>query len=168
MIFASMFSVYSYFSEYMTQRFNLTGATISILLVMFGASGVLGNWYAGKLLSARLKRTVLFYPIVLGLSYLLLQVTHPSILLIGVIIILWGAAHTSGLIVSQVWLTSESPEAPEFSNTLYVSFSNMGVTLGTAFGGWILAGPGIYDIVFGGILFAFLAFLCIFVRIQYL
>ena len=35
-----------------------------------------------------------------------------------------GAAHTSGLIVTQVWLTSEAPQAPAFATGLYIAFIN--------------------------------------------
>lgn len=32
--------------------------------------------------------------------------------------LLWGAAHISGLIMSQAWLTSSAPQAPEFATNL--------------------------------------------------
>jgi predicted MFS family arabinose efflux permease len=76
-------------------------------------------------------------------------------------VVLWGAVHTSGLIVGQLWLTTEIPEAPEFANSLYVSFSNLGVTIGTAIGGLLITHSGTGDIVWGGYLFAALALICI-------
>ncbi|MDT3425866.1 putative MFS family arabinose efflux permease [Paenibacillus forsythiae] len=164
-IFSSMFSVYSYFSEYLTQRFDMNGALISLMLVVFGISGVLGNWYAGKLLAFQMEKTVFFYPVALGFCYLLLYFVSSSVVLVIAAILLWGAVHTSGLIVSQIWLTSEAQEAPEFANSLYVSFSNLGVTLGTAVGGWFISGLGINEIIGSGLLFAALALACISVKI---
>ncbi|WP_152393302.1 MFS transporter [Paenibacillus guangzhouensis] len=130
-------------------------------MVVFGASGVAGNWYAGKLLGKHLKRTTLLYPIVMAMCYMLLQYAGASLLWLIGIVALWGAVHTSGLIVSQIWLTSEAPEAPEFANSLFVSFSNLGVTIGTAVGGWLIAISGTGEIVLGGILFTALALICI-------
>ena len=82
------------------------------------------------------------------------------------IIIVWGAVFTSGLIASQTWLTSETSEAAEFGNSLFVSFGNLGVTLGTATGGWFLSHFGITEIVWSGMLFLLLAFICITLRIR--
>lgn len=160
-ILAAMFAVYSYFAEFMGQRPGMNGGMVSILLVVFGASGVAGNWYAGKLLGRSLTKTTLLYPVALALCYILLHYTGASLIWIGVIVVLWGAVHTSGLIVSQIWLTSEASEAPEFANSLFVSFSNLGVTIGTAAGGWVIAHAGTGEIIWGGILFAALALLCI-------
>ncbi|BAU28428.1 putative MFS family arabinose efflux permease [Aneurinibacillus soli] len=166
-ILAAMFSVYSYFAEYLGQRFDMSGKLISVMLVIFGVCGVAGNWYAGRLLSYRMLRTVLLYPVALGICYLLLFYIKTSLLLLCGIIIVWGAIHTSGLIVSQIWLTSEAPEAPEFANSLFVSFSNLGVTIGTAIGGWFISRLGITEVVWSGLLFAILSFLCIVVKTIY-
>jgi len=160
-ILAAMFAVYSYFAEYMGQHLNMNGKIVSMLLVVFGASGVVGNWYAGKLLGKHLKRTTLLYPIALAACYILLHYADASLIWLVGIIVLWGAVHTSGLIVSQIWLTSEALEAPEFANSLFVSFSNLGVTIGTAVGGWLIAISGMGEIVWGGILFATIALICV-------
>ncbi|WP_379142454.1 MFS transporter [Paenibacillus sp. sgz500992] len=164
-IFAAMFSVYSYFAEYLGQRSDMSGKLISVMLMIFGISGVAGNWYAGKLLSHRMSKTVLLYPVALGICYLLLYYVETPLILISGIIIVWGAVHTSGLIVSQIWLTSEASEAPEFANSLYVSFSNLGVTMGTAIGGWFISRLGVGEVVWSGLLFVVLSLLCIVVKI---
>lgn len=166
-IFAAMFSVYSYFAEYVGQRSNMGGELISLMLVIFGISGVAGNWYAGKLLSYRMVKTVLLYPVALGICYLLLYYVETSLFLISGIMIMWGAVHTSGLIVSQIWVTSEAQEAPEFANSLYVSFSNLGVTIGTAVGGWFISRLGIGEVVWSGFLFIVVSLLCIVVKSMY-
>ncbi|ODB59583.1 hypothetical protein A7311_11770 [Paenibacillus polymyxa] len=70
-----------------------------------------------------------------------------------IIIIIWGAFFTGGLIVSQTWLTSEASEAPEFANSLFVSFANLGVTIGTTLGGWFLSQMGTHLITWSGVLF---------------
>ncbi|MHC8306369.1 hypothetical protein [Pseudomonas sp. PB3P13] len=98
------------------------------------------------------------HPIMLGASYLILHFfTSPAILPMVLIVLLWGATHTSGLIVTQVWLTSEAPEAPEFVTGLYISFINLGVTLGATAGGWFLARMGMEGTIFSGLVFCALA-----------
>ncbi|WP_232326287.1 hypothetical protein [Xenorhabdus hominickii] len=48
--------------------------------------------------------------------------------------IFWGGLHSAGLVVSQTWIMKEANEAPEFANSLYISFSNLGITIGSITG----------------------------------
>ncbi|MED2258419.1 MFS transporter [Brevibacillus parabrevis] len=165
-ILAALFAVYSYFAEYLAQVTTMDRKVISAMLILFGISAVLGNLQAGKLLSKSVTKTTFFYPIILAMIYLLLffagTYTIPTIMLI----ILWGAVFASGLIISQTWLTSEATKAPEFGNSLFVSFGNLGVAIGSASGGWFLSELGTHHIVWSGVLFLTLAFLCIVLKIK--
>lgn len=166
-IFAAMFSVYSYAAEYLGQVMGMSGQMISIVLVVFGLGGVGGNLLAGRLLGINMLRTTLFQPIILAISFLLLFAgTMPTVPML-MLLILWGAAHTSGLIVTQVWLTSEAPEAPEFANALYISFINLGVSIGSVAGGWFIAAAGMKGTIWSGLLFILLALACITLKIVY-
>ncbi|MFB9324676.1 hypothetical protein ACFFSY_01825 [Paenibacillus aurantiacus] len=82
------------------------------------------------------------------------------------IVLVWGAVFTGGLIISQTWLTSEAREAPEFATSLFVSFGNLGITLGTALGGWFLSHMGTHNITWSGILFLLIALLCIGLKVK--
>lgn len=55
----------------------------------------------------------------------------------------------------------EASEAPEFANSLYMSFSNLGITIGSLTGGWFIARFGTHSVVLSSIIFAILAFLSI-------
>ncbi|MDU9026042.1 MFS transporter [Pseudomonas corrugata] len=158
LIFGAMFSVYSYSAEYLSREAGMSGEVISALLILFGVGGVAGNLLAGRLLSRNKVGTTLMHPIMLGASYLILHFfASPAILPMVLIVVLWGATHTSGLIVTQVWLTSEAPEAPEFVTGLYISFINLGVTLGATAGGWFLARMGMEGTIISGLAFCTLA-----------
>ncbi|NEW08323.1 MFS transporter [Paenibacillus sp. SYP-B3998] len=165
-IMSALFAVYSYFAEYLGKVTNMNGTTISVMLVVFGASGVYGNLQAGKLLSKNIVKTTLAYPLVLGMIYLMLFYAGTYTIPMIIMIIVWGAVFTGGLIISQIWLTSEATEAPEFANSLFVSFSNLGIALGTASGGWFLSKIGTHQIVWSGLLFLMLAFICIGLKIK--
>lgn len=158
LIFAAMFSVYAYAAEYLSQRAAMSGRMISIMLVVFGLGGLLGNLLAGRLLSKSMVKTALLHPVVLASAYLLLYgVVNPALGPMLAIALFWGAAHTSGLIVTQIWLTSEAPEAPEFITGVYISFINLGVTIGSLAGGWFILRFGMQGTIFSGLLFAALA-----------
>ncbi|WP_085718184.1 MFS transporter [Pseudomonas sp. B28(2017)] len=168
LIFAAMFSVYSYSAEYLAKEAGMSAQLISILLVLFGIGGVAGNLYAGKLISQNMVRTTILHPVLLAAAYGLLYLfAGPSLMTMLVIVVIWGATHTSGLIVTQIWLTSEAPQAPEFATAIYISFINLGVTIGSTTGGWFLARMGLQGTLYSGLLFAALAVLVIVVKVLF-
>jgi len=168
-IFGAMFSVYSYAAEYLAHETGSSGETISVLLLVFGIGGVLGNLLAGRCLGLNRSRTVLFYPVVLASAYGVLQVFgSASFMALLPVCFLWGAAHTSGLIVSQVWMTSAAPEAPEFATSLYVSAANLGVVVGSALGGVFITVVGMAGALWSGWMFAALAVVFVALKIRLL
>lgn len=117
------------------------------------------NLAAGRLLGANAARTVLLHPLALAAAYLLLHFCggRATPAAMAFIALFWGAAHTSGLIVAQVWLSAEAQEAPEFAIGVYISAINLGVTVGALAGGWSIARFGMAGAIFSGLLFAALA-----------
>ncbi|MEK4466031.1 MULTISPECIES: MFS transporter [Paenibacillus] len=165
-IFAAMFSVYSYFAEYLGQVTHMNGSWISIMLMAFGIIMIFGNFLFGSLLHKGITKTVIMFPLLYAVTYLFVYYLGSYFLPMVVIIIIWGAVHSGGLIVSQAWLTTEAKEAPEFGNSLFISFSNLGITIGTAIGGWFISHAGIQQLIWIGIMFSLLAFLSIIIKIK--
>ncbi|WP_454832499.1 MFS transporter [Pseudoxanthomonas wuyuanensis] len=166
-VFGAMFSVYSYAAEYLARETGLNGEAISALLVVFGVGGVLGNLLAGRWLGRNLARTVVLYPVVLAVAYgVLLVFGSASLAVLLPVCLLWGAAHTSGLIVSQVWLTSAAPEAPEFATSLYISAANLGVVFGSTLGGAFITCAGMPAALWSGWLFTVLAVAFVILKIR--
>jgi DHA1 family inner membrane transport protein len=165
-IFAAMFSVYSYFAEYLGQVTHMNGSGISIMLMAFGIIMIFGNFLFGSLLHKGITKTVIMFPLLYAVTYLFVYYLGSYFLPMVVIIIIWGAVHSGGLIVSQAWLTTEAKEAPEFGNSLFISFSNLGITIGTAIGGWFISHAGIQQLIWIGIMFSLLAFLSIIIKIK--
>lgn len=165
-VFGAMFSVYSYAAEYLARETRLSSETISLLLVVFGVGGVLGNLLVGRWLGRHRVRTVLLYPIVLAITYGVLHLSgSASLKTMLPVCLLWGAAHTSGLIVSQVWLTSAAPNAPEFATSLYISAANLGVVVGSALGGFFITSVGMQGALWSGWIFAVLTMTFVVLRI---
>jgi len=163
-IFASMFSVYSYYAEYLGQVTRMNGTWISLMLMVFGIVMIAGNFLFGEWLQKSLKRTVFLFPLlyiaVYGLVYGLGTYFIPMIIMV----IVWGMVHSGGLLVSQAWLMTEAEEAPEFGNSLFVSFTNLGITVGTTIGGWFIAQLGIHQLIWSGIGFALAAWATVVVK----
>jgi len=165
-IFAAMFSLYSYFAEYLGQVTHMNGSWISIMLMVFGIIMIFGNFLFGGLLHKDITKTVIMFPLLYGVTYLFVYYLGSYFIPMVVIILIWGAVHSGGLIVSQAWLTTEAKEAPEFGNSLFISFSNLGITIGTSIGGWFISHSGIHELIWIGLMFSLLAFLTIIVKIK--
>lgn len=166
-IFAAMFSVYSYFAEYLGQVTPMNGSLISVMLMSFGIIMIFGNFVFGSLLQKSMPVTVMVFPVLYIAVYVLLYSLGPYGIPAMIVVFLWGMVHSGGLIVSQTWLTTVTEDAPEFGNSLFVSFSNLGITLGTTAGGWLIAEAGIHQLIWSGIVFAVLALASILLKIKY-
>ncbi|MFF2444323.1 MFS transporter [Priestia megaterium] len=162
-IHAAMFAVYSYFAEYLGQITRMNGSWISIMLLTFGITMIIGNFLFGTFLHKNMKKTVILFPLLFTVIYFLVYCLGSYFLPMVIIIFVWGAIHSGGIIVSQTLLMTEAKEAPEFGNSLFVSFSNVGIAVGTVIGGWFISNLGIHQLAWGGIIFTLLAFLSIIV-----
>ncbi|MET3318570.1 UNVERIFIED_ORG: putative MFS family arabinose efflux permease [Peribacillus simplex] len=165
-IFAAMFSVYSYFAEYLGQLTHMNGSLISVMLMAFGLIMIFGNFLFGGFLQKSITKTVIMFPLLYIVIYLFAYYLGSYLIPMILMVFIWGIVHSGGLIVSQTWLTTEAKEAPEFGNSLFVSFSNLGITLGASIGGWFISHLGIHQLIWSGIVFASLAFLLIMIKIN--
>ena len=166
-IFAAMFSVYSYFAEYLARVTYMNGSLISIMLLIFGVIMIVGNHLFGVFLQKNIVYTVISFLIAYLMIYLLVYYFGSYFVPMIFMIFIWGIVHSGGLIVSQAWLLSEAKEAPEFGNSLFVSFSNLGITLGTSIGGWFISHLGIHQLIWSGFLFTLLSLLLIIIKIKF-
>jgi predicted MFS family arabinose efflux permease len=166
--FTALFAVYSYAAEYLQRQVGLSPPAISLMLVVFGVGGVASNLWIGKVLDSHLVQSTLLQPLVLAIAYLLLF-TLASQWLPGMamIMLFWGAAHTCGLICSQIWLRSVSREAPDFATSLYITAANVGVMLGSSLGGWAIERLGLPGALWCGVLFCVLATLLVAIKVTF-
>lgn len=151
LIAAGAFSVYSYFADYLEKVFDMNGPQVSGMLILFGFTGILGNWAAGRALSKSIPKAILIYMISMSLIFILLYYMNAGYLLNAGIIGVWGFFHMAGFVISQAWINSAAPEAPEFANSLVLSTANTGIASGAALGGFIITHFGIHQILLGGI-----------------
>jgi predicted MFS family arabinose efflux permease len=165
LVFAAMFSVYGYFAEYLGQITHMDGTWVSAMLMAFGIVMILGNFVFGGLLRRDLIRTVIAYPVLCLLVYVLLYAVGPLFAPMVPAVLIWGAVHSGGLVVSQSWLGRDAVDAPEFGNSLFISFSNLGITVGTAVGGWVMTAYGTRQLAWTGAGFAVAALLAMVLRL---
>ncbi|MCP2025768.1 putative MFS family arabinose efflux permease [Flavobacterium sp. HSC-32F16] len=158
------FSTYSYFAEYLNKAKAMDTTMVSYMLFLFGVIGVLANWIAGKMLNKNIAGTTTFFlsgtiliPVLLYFSD---GNTTSTIIVIGI----WGFLFSPSFLNASTYMISSAPDSLEFANSLATSFGNLGVTLGTTLGGWIIITKGVAYTPYIGIVFGVLAFLMIGLR----
>lgn len=163
---SAIFGVYSYLAEYLKTVTQLSGKSISVMLVVFGGANIIGNIIAGRLLTKNANKTVVSFPFALGAVYLILfligQFTWPM----AIITLIWGILAGIGGNINQYWITSAAPEAPDFANGLFLSSVNLGTTIGTSVGGVFIFLFGTPYVVMVGILSVALSLVFILLRNQ--
>jgi len=148
LMLAGMFSSYGYLAAYMEKITHMNGTQISVMLLLFGGMGVLGNWLTGKALSKNVMLTtrVFFTALIIVqiLAYMFGGLFVPMVILLS----LWGAIHTGGFLIGNIRTTRSVPHsALEFVNSLLTSCYNIGISLGTMLGGLIIANFGVHHVV---------------------
>lgn len=149
---AGIFATYSFLAEYLGRISSMDGTQISIMLLLFGATGIAGNWVTGIALSKNVMLTTRFFLLSLVGIHILAYTFGGLFIPMTAIIGIWGFIHTGGFLIGQTRSTSEAPEAPELAASLMVSFGNAGVTLGTFLGGLVIKNFGIHQVIWISIL----------------
>ncbi|WP_419872463.1 MFS transporter [Candidatus Pristimantibacillus sp. PTI5] len=162
----AVFGVYSYLSEYLKTVTNYAWNTISLMLFLYGAANMVGNMIAGKLLTKHALRTVMFYPYALGAVYIMLFIMGQFSVPMACIILIWGVLGGIGGNITQYWIVSAAPEAPEFANGLFLTSANLGTTIGASVCGLFISGLSTQYVVLGGILFLLLSIAAVYPRIS--
>ncbi|WP_160724725.1 MFS transporter [Bacillus sp. USDA818B3_A] len=149
---SAVFGVYSYLAEYLKTVTNISGKSISLMLVIFGGANIIGNIVAGKLLTKDAIKSVVSFPFALGAVYILLFLFGQFTLPMAIITLIWGILAGIGTNINQYWITSAAPDAPDFANGLFLSAVNLGTTIGTAVGGLFISDLGTPYVVLVGLL----------------
>lgn len=132
---AAMFTTYAYFAAFLAGDND----DISWLLLLFGVMGIAGNFLAGKALTRSIPGTTAAFLTGLMLISIVIHYTQ-SIWVIA----LWGLLHTPCFLTGQAYMISAAREAPEFANSLSISFGNLGISVGTLAGGWVIAHDSVH------------------------
>jgi predicted MFS family arabinose efflux permease len=125
----------------------MDGKQISLQLLLFGATGVLGNWLSGIALSKNVMMTTRLFLIALAIVHVLAFAFGGLFVPVTAIISVWGVIHTGGFMIAQTRIANEAPEAPELATSLMVSFANAGLALGAFLGGVVITRFGIHNVI---------------------
>lgn len=159
-----MFTTYSYFADYLGKINNMNPKMISLMLLVFGGTGVLGNFVAGRILSKNISATTVGFAAGLTIVSIPIYFSGAVSPWLFILIAVWGFFHTPCLLTGQVYMIETAPEAPEFANSVSISFINLGISAGTAISGISIAKFGIHSAPLAMFLFGGSALVCFMIR----
>ena len=81
-----------------------------------------------------------------------------------IIMFIWGLLAGIGNDISQYWMVSSAPDAPEFANGIFLSMGNVGVTLGTTIAGLVVMTWGVRYVMIAAILVLVIDLVLLFTR----
>ena len=147
-----VYTAYSYISEFLNTLTHILGFELSIVLFIYGVASIIGNWLGAKLLNNNNKITVLVFPLVFSILMIGLFTFSSAKIPVIIMMFAWGILAGIANDISQYWMVSAAPEAPEFANGIFLSMGNVGVTLGTTIAGAVVAGMGVEYVMIAAII----------------
>ncbi|UVJ26894.1 MFS transporter [Staphylococcus aureus] len=163
---ATIFGVYSYFTDFLSSVTHAEGLMVTLILFIYGISNIIGNIIAGHTLTLYPKQTLVVLPFLLIGSFILMFIFGKFSVLMIIISVILGILAGMTANVTQYVITSSAPDAPDLSNGIFLSSVNLGTTVGTFLGGILISILGSNFVVGVGIIISLLNLVFIFTRIH--
>lgn len=160
----AVFGFYSYMSDYLNLVSRFSANIVSLLLLVYGLANIVGNLIAGKTLSKNPRKTTMIVPIFALISYFILFLTGRISVISAILIFVIGVL--AGIIanINQYLINSSALEAPDFANGLFLTSTNLGTTVGTAFCGALLNSFDTSFTLIGSLIFIILSYVLLILR----
>lgn len=156
---------YSYIEPFLGKVAALSPDVVTLVLIVFGASGMLGSISFSKYYMANRRRFMFVMTIGPALCLLLLQVAAASLLSVVVVCIMWGAMATAFNIAFQDNTIRFAPEnATSIGMSIFSGIFNLGIGSGAYVGGLVVSHLSIDYIGYAGGLIGLIATLYLAVR----
>lgn len=154
-----IFGFYSYISDFMGTVTALNATAVSAFLMLYGMANIVGNVIAGKILTIDARKSAFLLPFGLLAAYIALFLMGNLVTVTGILTVIIGALAGINSNVNQYLITEAGPEAPEFSNGLYLTSANLGTTFGTFICGLFITGWNTRFSLWGTFIFIVVGFL---------
>ncbi len=138
LVFAGMFTAYTYLADILEKLGGFSGAAVGWILMGFGGVGLLGNWLGGRFVDRHpLRASILFCaPLAVGMFLLVPLIGSP----IGLTLILaaWGICQAALFTVSHTRVMKVAESTPALGASLNISGANFGIAFGALLGSRVI------------------------------
>lgn len=156
---------YSYIEPFLGKVASMSPDLVTLVLIVFGASGMLGSIAFSKYYMVNRRRFMLVMTLGPALCLLLLQVAAASLLSVVLVCIMWGAMATAFNIAFQDNTIRFAPEnATSIGMSIFSGIFNLGIGSGAYVGGLVVSHLSIDYIGYAGGIIGLIATLYLVVR----
>ncbi|MEU4117564.1 MFS transporter [Kitasatospora sp. NPDC028055] len=131
------FGTYTYVTPFLEDVTHAGPDAVSVLLLVYGAAGVAGN-FAGGLWAGRRRGALTLAIGLLAASVLLLPVLGASRPGAVLLLVTWGLAYGAVPVCVQAWFVRAAPHAPEAATVVFTSSFQATISLGALVGGAVV------------------------------
>ncbi|MHD0396897.1 MFS transporter [Staphylococcus simulans] len=140
--YGGTFVVYTYLATLLTKSMGYSEYSVVVILILYGVMVAIGNTLGGKLTNRQPVRMLIGIFIMQALTLLIVGVTAHlhSLGLISVLLMgLFAFMNVPGLQLIVVLLAEkDNPATVNFASSINISAFNIGITLGSVIGGYVL------------------------------
>ncbi|MDI3377357.1 MFS transporter [Acinetobacter sp. V89_7] len=140
LIISSHFAAFTFIEPFLSQIAHLESGQITLLLLVFGLTGLIGNILAGKLIDRHLHTIILVSLVFISGSVFAFGYLgyHVTLSIAIVFLALWGVSIASIFVGLQTWVLKQADDLASAASAIYVAVFNASIGLGALIGSFML------------------------------
>lgn len=132
------FLAYTYVRLALERIPDVDASTIVVLLALFGAGGLIGNFVIGLVIDRTFAFFAVFAPVVIAVAVASMILLSGTVLGIGIVVFVWGLFFASWLIVVNTWVGHRMPDRLEAGGSLVVVGFQGAIMIAAGVGGFLV------------------------------
>lgn len=142
LLFMGQFALFTYIRPFLENVTQVSVSSLSLILLVMGAAGLLGSWLVGRAVAFSLAATLVVAPVLMGAIAFALTVAGTMPLPTAALLALWGFIGTAVPVAWWTWLSRTLPNDAEAGGGLMVAVIQLAITGGAAGGGLLFDALG--------------------------
>lgn len=142
LFFMGQFVLFTYVRPFLETVTHVDAASLSLVLLMVGAAGLIGTTVIGRFIARSLSATIAVIPALMALIAVALIPFGPSLVAVLVLFGLWGFLSTAAPVGWWSWIARVLPDRAEAGGGLMVAVIQSSIALGATAGGLLFDAAG--------------------------
>ncbi|SDK95406.1 Predicted arabinose efflux permease, MFS family [Glycomyces sambucus] len=138
LVVTAHFGAYTYVTPFLEDVSGAGPGTVTTVLLVYGAAGMVGNFVCGATVSSYPRATFAAVAAAVAAATLLLPVLGRDLVGALALLILWGAAYGGVPVCSQTWFAKAAPRSAEAASVLFTASFQATIALGALTGGLVV------------------------------
>ncbi|MFF1448629.1 MFS transporter [Streptomyces sp. NPDC058274] len=137
---------FTFVAPYLEDETGLDSGLISVLLLVFGIAGVLGNFVAGATVARSLRKSLLGAVGAMAAALLVFAALKDVSYVAYPVLIVWGLAYAALPVCLQTWVMQSAKGQTDSASSLYITSFNGSIALGSLLGGLVVDHIGLASV----------------------